>query len=407
MGYGGGSAQRRGALQRARSPRIWVAGAVACWLSGVAWAQPPLFAPAELPLIPPVEQANNSTWDDSPLEDPPGIEYAGERGQASLSVFDGPHTEAMELVAKEADAHTRRGFELAGRRAYYSAREEFILALRTLSQALDVQRNVSAHSDALAAGMRALDEANDFVPRGAGFEANLNVAMIITAHETPVYRYEPVDGVTALVARQRYYTYAREQLGVCAGREFAGSMALHGLGKLYAAMATEQGERKGRLEAEAIVFYQAALLIAPQNHMASNDLGTLMAAKGSWVEARNHFSQSLAAMKTPVAWSNLAKAHEHLGEKDLAAKAEREAQWALKAATPKATPAAKSTAVKVEWVAPDGMTAAASEQFLNNNQKTSETQETKPRQAAAKPSAEALPQGTQSWWPWKRSTPTK
>jgi tetratricopeptide (TPR) repeat protein len=407
MGYGGGSAHLRCSLPTARSPRFWLAGAAVCWLSGVAWAQPPLFAPAVLPLMPPSAATEASGSDIASLEDPPGLESTSDRGQAALSVFDGPHTEAMELVAREADAHTRRGFELAGRRAYYSAREEFILALRALSQALDVQRNVSAHSNALAAGMRALDEANDFVPRGAGFEANLNVAMIITAHETPVYRYEPVDGVTALVARQRYYTYAREQLGVSAGREFAGSMALHGLGKLYAAMATEQGERKGRLEAEAMVFYQAALLIAPQNHMASNDLGTLMAAKGSWVEARNHFSQSLAAMKTPVAWSNLAKAHQHLGEKELAAKAEREAQLALKAVEPKAAPVGKTTAVKVEWVAPDGMTAAASEQFLNNNQKTSESLEAKPRQAAAKPSADALPQGTQSWWPWKRSTPTK
>ena len=58
--------------------------------------------------------------------------------------------------------------ELAGRRAYFSAREEFIQALRTLSQAMDVQHGTNAHSAALAAGMRALEEAKDFVPRGAG-----------------------------------------------------------------------------------------------------------------------------------------------------------------------------------------------------------------------------------------------
>lgn len=401
-----------------RSRRIWLHGAACCCLGSATLsvaAEPhaaltghissgslaPL-GPNTLRPVPRAERlaANPPSLDAMP--DPPAFEPTDTRGATTISVFDVPHSEGMELVAQEADAHTRRGFELAGRRAYFSAREEFIQALRTLSQSLDVQQGVDAYSSALAAGMRALDEADDFVPRGASLEANLNVPMLVSAHATPVYRFEPVEGVSPLVARQRYYTYAREQLGVCVGRELAGSMALHGLGKLHAALAAEQHERLGSIEAEAMVYYQAALLASPQNHMAANDLGTLLASKGSWAEARNLFLQSLESQETPTAWNNLAKAHRHLGEVELAVKAAREAQLASSATAPKPAAGAPSTAVRIEWVEPKSMTAAANEQFLNNRSAP-------PPAPAATPATapDESPRAARSWWPWKSAAPTQ
>lgn len=394
MTHGGENLGRRSDAAWWRAPRVWLQGAAALGITGAAYAaEPYLAAPAAV-----YPQTGTTA-----LEDPPGLEWNGAEAIGVMPSFDAPHSEAMELVAQEADRHTRRGMELAGRRAYFSAREEFIQALRTLSQALDVQQGTTSYSAALAAGMRALEEANDFVPRGAGLEANLNVPMIVSAHQTPVYQSESFEGVTALVARQRYYTYAREQLGVCVGRELAGSMALHGLGKLNAELATEKREQLGGSEAEAIVFFQAALLVAPLNHLASNDLGAMFARKGNWGEARGLFLQSLASHETAAAWTNLAKTHERLGETDLAAKAAREAQLAVHAETPGAPAAAPSTAVNVEWVAPQGMTTAASEQFLNN---------TAPKQAQTKapiaaPAPDTEPRAAQSWWPWKRNTPAK
>lgn len=418
MAHGGGIDGRHAVARRRRKLLSWLSPSAALTLVCAAYAGPPTSAPsgyltaetlrssppqARQPTYTASQQPAYAAGPELPLEDPPGLEPDEPRGVANMSAFDAPHTAEMELVAQEADAHTRRGFELAGRRAYFSAREEFIQALRTLSQAMDVQHGTNAHSAALAAGMRALDEAKDFVPRGAGLEANLDVPMIVSAHQTPVYRSESLDGVTALVARQRYYTYAREQLGVCAGREVAGSMALHALGKLNAELSTEKREQLGGSDAEAMVYFQAALLAAPENHLAANDLGAMLARKGSWADAREWFLRSLAAHETAAAWTNLAKTHERLGEKDLAALAAREAELALKAESPGAHTPAPSTAVKVEWVAPRSMTAAAGEQYLNNNRPA----EANPQAPVPAPTAAATDRSAQSWWPWKRNAPAK
>jgi hypothetical protein len=46
-------------------------------------------------------------------------------------------SEQLEAIAREADRHTRHGFELAGRGAFFAARSEFIAALRLVAQGLD------------------------------------------------------------------------------------------------------------------------------------------------------------------------------------------------------------------------------------------------------------------------------
>jgi hypothetical protein len=114
---------------------------------------------------------------------------------------------AMQAVAERASELTRHGFSLAKRRAWYSARSEFVQALRLISQALDTQAKQNVHSLALARGLRALEEADDFVPKGSRLEADLNVAAIVLSHETPVLK-SAANQATPLVAVQRYYTYA-------------------------------------------------------------------------------------------------------------------------------------------------------------------------------------------------------
>jgi len=412
MRQGGERMIRRQRCQLRRSRRRWLSGVAALWLGSATIAlavEPPATLTGHLSVealhtLRPIPRESGPPREFIDLsDDPPGLDPPDARGRGEIAVFDTVHTEAMEQVARQADAHTRRGFELAGRRAYYSAREEFIQALRMLSQALDVEQGVNAYSTALAAGMRALDEVEDFVPRGASLEAELDVPMVVSAHATPVFHYEPLEGVTPLVARQRYYTYAREQLGVCVGRELAGSMALHGLGKLHAALAVEQQLRRGSTEAEAMVYYQAALLVAPHNHLAANDLGTLMVAKGNLAEARNLFLQSLQSQETAAAWSNLAKAHRHLGEQDLAARAEREAQRLDAAATPQKLARGPSSAVKIDWVRPQAMTAAEHEQFLDNKATASPARVS----SAPTPTNEPQPRAAKSWWPWNATNTAK
>ena len=80
-------------------------------------------------------------------------------------------------------------------------------------------------------------------------------------------------------AMKQYFTFAQEQLCLAAGREVAGSMALRSLGNLHAAMGQKAVPEVALPDAQAITFFQAAMLVCPQNYMAANDLGVLLASE--------------------------------------------------------------------------------------------------------------------------------
>ena len=84
-------------------------------------------------------------------------------------------THEMDAVSDRAHSLVKQGFGLAQRGAYFSAQNEFVRALRLISQARDAERSTTVHAQALAAGLRALEEAEDFVPRGMKVEADLDL----------------------------------------------------------------------------------------------------------------------------------------------------------------------------------------------------------------------------------------
>ena len=121
--------------------------------------------------------------------------------------------------------------------------------------------------------------------------------------------------LTTLIALQRYYTYAQEQLAAAAGPEPAGSMALYGLGRLAAASAKLGDTDEIESTARAMVFYQAALLADDRNFRAGNELGVLLAKSGKLERAKEIFLRSLAISPQPATWHNLAKIHERLRDR--------------------------------------------------------------------------------------------
>jgi len=252
-------------------------------------------------------------------QQPPGLLPINQPPEAQRSAN-------LELIAREADLHTRRGFELAGRSAYFSARAEFVAALRLVAQGLDAEYQTTQHSQALAAGLTAIKEAGDFLPSGSQLEADLDLATIVQGHRTPVLRDAQLDRLTPMAAMQCYFTYAQEQLGAAAGREVAGSMALVGLGKLHRVMADAGPSPLRAARPKAMVFYQAALLACPRNFMASNDLGVLLAGGGRCEDARIALEHSLSVCPQPIGWRNLAVVYRQLGRADLAEKALRQGQ---------------------------------------------------------------------------------
>lgn len=288
--------------------------------------QPVILPPP--PAFPPPVKADEPSYDVDPVEPTPV-----ERAPALIeepALLPSPNavrirSRELELLAREADLHTRRAFELASRKAYFSARAEFITALRLVAQGLDNEYQTDRHSRALAAGLTALDEAGDFIPRGGQLEANLDMATIAAGHRTPVLR-ENAGRVSPMVAMGVYFTFAQEQLSLAAGNEVAASMALYGLARLHSVLGDESTAITAA-KPKAMALCQAAILAAPANYLASNELGVLLAQGGRYDEARLAIEHSLTInSNSPTAWHNLGVVYEHLGESGRAHRARALAQ---------------------------------------------------------------------------------
>jgi len=259
----------------------------------------------------------------------------------------------LEITARQADQHTRRAFDLAGRGAYYSARAECVTALCLLAQALDMQHETDVHSRALAVGLRALEEADDLVPHGGTLAADMDLAAVVSGHRTPVLRGADLRRVTPMTALQSYFTFAQEQLGMALGHWPAGSMTLHTLGKIYWAMLQENDPGVVAAESKAMVFYQAALLVDPQNYPASNDLGVLLARYGRWEDARMVLDHSASVGNQPETSHNLAVVHEQLGQPHLAPETQAPGPPAP------AQPDPQSDVPEIRWTQPEAFARTA------------------------------------------------
>ena len=266
----------------------------------------------------------------------------------SLPRYVGPNP-AIANVAERANELARHGMSLAGRGAYYSARSEFIQALRMIAQALDQESPGAEHGQKLAAGLRALDEAKDFVPPGSQLEADLDLASVVAAHQTPVLKQADLTQLSTIAALQDYYSYAQEQLAAAGGHEPAASLALFGLGKIHLLLAGQTTATSRLEQPKAMVFHRAALSVDPANFRAANELGVLLAKCGQLEAAKQVLLQSALASPQPEAWHNLAVVHERLGETAQAQQARREWQMLASGAAARLAPASDAT---VQWLDP-------------------------------------------------------
>ncbi len=266
----------------------------------------------------------------------------------------GPGANPMQAVNRRAEAKIRAAFDLAQRHAVFSARNELHAALRIVTQALDMDCGTREHSRALARGMKALEEANDFEQTARAGE--LDLKELIAAHQTPVLKDRDAESITPLIALQQYYTNAQEQLTLAGGGQATSSVVLYGLGRLEAA---ETGADADRASAHAMVYHQAALSVDPMNYKAANELGVMLARFGQYAQARDMLVHSVSVVPQTESWSNLAKVHSYLGQEDLARRAAHESQLAMLTAAGEDSP--------VRWVEPaalagtiDGQTVAPS-----------------------------------------------
>jgi len=305
----------------------------------------------------------------------------------------------MDAVARQAEAHVRHGYSLAARGALYSARAEFVLALRTITQALDLQSGNREHSQALAAGLGALEEAEDFIPLGSRLEADLDISILVSAHRTPVLKNAPAESLLPVVALQHYYTYAQDQLGFAAGHEEAGSMALYGLGKVYGTMADNKLPNVVAPEPKAMVFHQAAIETHPGNFMAANELAVLSARFGRYEAARELLRHGASIAGYSAIWQNLAVVHRQLGETELAALAQNEAALAAQRESAAAKAGKLVPSSDVNWVDADTF-AGTSKPTTDLQRPAATTAGPGTAQPASVPPAAATPTAKRSWWPF-------
>jgi tetratricopeptide (TPR) repeat protein len=290
-----------------------------------------------------------------PAEAPPAVAATGPRvlqlppPAEPVRAANAGRSRQLESIAQEADRHSRQGYELAGRGAYYAARREFTSALRLMAQGLDMEHQTTRHSRALAAGLTAVAEAEDFVRLADRLETDTKVADIVARHRTPVLK-GAAENAAPMEATKSYFTFAQEQLAVAAGHEIAGSMALHGLGKLHVALGQQGSPRIRAAQSKAITFYQASLLVDPRNFLASNDLGVLLARAGSYVEARAALEHSVAIGPQAAGWRNLAEIYRRLGEQQRAARAEQ--LFRVAARDEAGSRNGRTSVGRVEWLGP-------------------------------------------------------
>lgn len=227
-------------------------------------------------------------------------------------------------LASRVDAIARKGLSLTLRGALYSARAEFIQALRLTAQGLDISAADNGHSQSLVQGLRALEEAESFLPRGSRLEADMNIASIVQSHRTPVLKAAELDSMTPLVASQEYCTFAQRQLVAAAGSEPAASLALFGLGKIETVMAGSLATASRASTPRAIAYHQAALTVDHANYPAANELGVLLARCGQFEQAREALQLAVKTHPHSEALHNLAVVSDQLGDRQTAADARRQ-----------------------------------------------------------------------------------
>jgi len=274
---------------------------------------------------------------------------------ADAALFTGVRTGTK--IHDVALAKIQHGYMLADRHAYYAARQEFIQVLRMVSRSLSVRDGTTERTTDLADGLRALEEVEDFVPRGAGLEADLNVSVIASAHRTPVVKNLPSRQWMPRQIIDRYFRYAQLKLASAVSGDPDGSIALHALGKLQRRLGRLEPRDHALAHRKAFAFQQAALLVHPYNHLAAHELGVLLADAGRYEEAERLLKQVAEKAPHPVVLRNLARVQYKLGLAGQAAENNRKAQQL--AANPNVA------GRRIKWVSPSVFASATDATTFN------------------------------------------
>lgn len=201
-------------------------------------------------------------------------------------------------------------FDLAQRGAPYSAQSEFRAVLALCALELDAREGGTSRRQALYEGWTALEEADDFATDASNWRSALDARQIAASHVTPVLKRDDQPMIDPIQAAQTYYIYAEERLSYACGGLRGASLAFYGLGRTYVVPGVHMTHAAGK----AALLQRVALRVAPQNALAGNELGVLLAQHGRLDEAEQIFQQCVATDATPETLRNLAAVYARKGD---------------------------------------------------------------------------------------------
>lgn len=359
------------------------------------WSKPAIVARKASPESEPFDMAIGETFDE-PFNDESDLDAVAThnprtktptRPLRDLSPADEQgllsYTASTNDLSRRLTPEVQAGFQLGKSGAVFAARAKFVGVLRRIAQAKDAEARSTRHAVALAEGLRTLDQADDFVPKGDALEAELNVAAIARSHGVRIIDDE--QAVTPHDAMARYSQHAAKCLAEAAAKEPAGSMALYGLGKSYTRLEAQGDDpTAGRKSA---VLYRAAIDTRAENYLAANELGVRLARVGRYDQASAVLRQA-ASQPTAIATvhANLAAIEQRRGEMQVAAAAQQHSQML---AEHERAAGDVSRRHGIEWVAPDA--------FQRPGQRTIAAAPPNTAPLQQQPIAEPVPQEPGGW----------
>lgn len=293
--------------------------------------------PASADEVEPVEPAEHEDED---------AEIAAQLTPQELLTFSPSVAEISQKMLPE----VRAAFQLAQHGATHAAHARFVVVLRRIAQAKDVEAMTERHTRSLDEGLRALDEADDFMPAG-GTAPILDLAAVAATHRTPMLKVRQSRYPLPHEAVALYHRYAQQKLGAAVAGEQAGSMALHGLGKIHARWVETESDSLAATR-HSMTMYRAALVAHPRNHLAANELGVLLARSGRYDQAAMALDWAAQLAGTATIYHNLAIVQQQRGQTALAAAARAQAD---RLAALERSSGEVSRRHGVQWVAPQEM----------------------------------------------------
>jgi tetratricopeptide (TPR) repeat protein len=167
-------------------------------------------------------------------------------------------------------------------------------------------------------------------------------------------------------------------------------MMLFGMGKIYAQMAAR--DNAPQAVRKSLTMYRSAVVAHPQNHLAANEAGVLLARAGRYPQSLEMLEHSLKLANASATHRNLAYVQAKLNHPELAQMHE---QTAMQLAQHEISRGQFSAERGIQWVSPDEFNRMGSDapggsvaSAPNATQQSPATQTASPQQSR--------PQST--WW---------